>query len=118
VSFRWTAYCDGRPRLTTQVKWYATDKMRPAEAQGRGDDFWLVEIDGRPAVRMFIELSGTLNGDREHPDNPSHVSMLATAVPALQAIPDVIAAEPGVLIAGGPRFHWKEYGVERLAATR
>jgi hypothetical protein len=116
VSFRWTAYCDGQPRLSTQVKWYATDAMRPQEAQGHGDDFWLIEIDGRPAVRMFVELSGTLDGAREHPDNPSHVAMLATAIPALQAIPDVIREEPGVMIAGGPRFTWRDYSAE-LANT-
>jgi 2,4-diaminopentanoate dehydrogenase len=116
VSFKWTAFCDGEPRLTTQVKWYATDLMRPEEAKDHGDDFWVIEIDGRPSVRLLVEIQGTLDGARTHPDNPTHVSMLSTAIPAIQAIPDVVAADPGVLLAGGPQFHYREPGITGVAA--
>jgi len=107
VRFRWIAYADGKPVLSTQVNWYATDAMRPEEARGYGDDVWKIQIDGRPSLSLTAELSGTLAGDAVHPSNPTHPSMLGTAVPAIQAIGAVIDAPPGVLIVEPPQFHWK-----------
>ena len=107
VRFRWTAYRDDNPVLSTQVNWYATDAMRPDEAQGFGDDVWKIEIEGRPSLKLTAELSGTLAGDAAHPLNPTHPSMLGTAVPAIQAIGKVIDAAPGVMILDPPQFHWK-----------
>jgi hypothetical protein len=107
VRFRWTAYADGKPVLSTQVNWYATDAMRPPEARGYGDDVWKIQIDGRPSLSLTAELSGTLAGDTVHPLNPIHPSMLGTAVPAVQAIGTVIDAPPGVMIIDPPQFHWK-----------
>jgi hypothetical protein len=116
VRFRWTAYCDGQPMLSTQVNWYATDAMRPDEAQGHGDDVWKIEIEGRPSLQLTAELSGTLAGEPVHPDNPTHPSMLGTAVPAIQAIGQVIDAAPGVMIIDPPQFHYKRD--LRLASRR
>lgn len=116
VRFRWTAHCEEGPTLSTQVNWYATDAMRPHEAQGQGDDFWKVEIEGRPSVRFSGELCGTLGGERVHPQNPIHPSMLATAVTAVQAIGKVIDAEPGVTVVDPPQVHWKRD--QRVALRR
>lgn len=118
VSFRWTAHCEGGTQLIMEVKWYATDAMRPAEAAGRTDDFWNIEIDGRPSVRLQVELTGTFGGHEHHPDNPTAASMLATTIPAIQAIPDVVASPPGVLIAGMPRLHWREPGAADRPSSR
>jgi hypothetical protein len=108
VRFRWTAYCAEGPMLSTQVNWYATDAMRPAEAQGRGDDFWIIEVSGRPSAQIVIELFGTLPArDAVHPDNPVQPCMLATAIPAIQAIGAVIDADPGVMPNNAPQFHYK-----------
>lgn len=107
VRFRWTAYSGGRPVLSTQVNWYATDAMRPDPAKGHGDDVWKIEIEGRPSLKLTAELSGTLAGDAVHPSNPTHPSMLGTAVPAIQAIGTVIDAPAGVLVIDPPQFHWK-----------
>jgi 2,4-diaminopentanoate dehydrogenase len=116
VRFRWTAYSDGRPVLSTQVNWYATDAMRPDEARGYGDDVWKIQIDGRPSLSLTAELTGTAAGDAVHPLNPAHPSMLGTAVPAIQAIRTVIDAPPGVLIIDPPQFHWKRD--QRAVRTR
>lgn len=107
VRFRWTAYCTDGPTLSTQVNWYATDAMRPQEAQGHGDDFWKIQIDGRPSFELCAELSGMRSGEAVHPDNPTHPSMLGTAIPAVQAIASVIDAPAGVMVADAPQFHWK-----------
>jgi hypothetical protein len=108
VRFRWTAYCEDKPILSTQVNWYATDAMRPAEVEGHGDDYWMIEVVGRPSVRVSVELFGTLPAkDKSHPANPSQPTMLATAIPTIQAIPHVVNAEPGVMLIEAPQFHWK-----------
>jgi len=106
VRFRWTARTKEGPVLSTEVSWYATDAMRPDEAKGHGDDVWKIAIDGRPSLRLTAELSGTLDGAPTHPDNPTHPSMLATAVPAIQAIGTVIEAPPGVMVLDPPPFRW------------
>lgn len=82
--------------------------MKPDDA-GPSNDYWVIDITGRPSVRLTVELAASL-ASNEHlrPDNPTPVSMLSTVIPAIQAISDVVTAEPGVLAAGGPRFHWRE----------
>jgi hypothetical protein len=108
VRFRWTAYCDGEPFVVLLVNWYMTDIMRPAEAKGKGDDFWLVEIEGRPSVRIKLEVTASLDADLpKHPQNPTEVSMLGVSIVAVQAIPQVIDADPGIMVITGPKFHWK-----------
>jgi hypothetical protein len=65
----------------------ATDAMRPVEVEGRGNDYWMIEVVGRPSVQLSVELFGTLPAkDRAHPANPSQPTMLATAIPTIQAI--------------------------------
>jgi len=107
VRFRWTAECADGPTLSTQVNWYATNAMRPKEAEGYGNDVWKIHIEGRPSLELCVELHGTLDGAAVHPDNPTHPSMLGTAIPAVQAIGVVVDAPPGVMIADAPQFHWK-----------
>jgi 2,4-diaminopentanoate dehydrogenase len=109
VCYRWTAYSEGKPRLSTQVNWYVTDLMRPDAAKGSGDDLWTIEIDGRPGVKVAIELVGKLGTDiKFNPENPTNVALLSTAIPCVQAIPDVIKAKPGVMELDAPPFHWKQ----------
>jgi hypothetical protein len=108
VRFRWTAYCDDKPFLVLNVNWYMTDLMRPTEAEGRGEDFWLVEIRGRPSVRIELEVTASLDDDvRLHPDNPTEVSMLGVTIPAIQAIPAVVDAAPGIMVLDPPQFMWR-----------
>jgi 2,4-diaminopentanoate dehydrogenase len=116
VGFTWTAYTEEGPTLSTSVNWYATDAMRPDEVQGRGDDCWIIEISGRPSAQIVVELFGTLpEKDTVHPENPAQPCMLSTAIPMIQAIPAVRAAEPGVKIIDAPQFHWKHELRETLA---
>ena len=108
VSYGWTAYSDGQPFLSTQSNWYVTEKMRPPQALGKGDDYWIIEIEGRPSTRVSVEVHGSLNRKHQvNPQNPSNLSYLVTVIPAIQAIPAVIAAEPGIMIVCTPEFHWK-----------
>jgi len=108
VSFGWTAYSDGKPFLVTQSNWYVTEKMRPAQAQGKVNEYWIVEVEGRPSTRVSIEMFGSVDTESSrHTDNASNLAYIGTIVPAIQAIPAVVAAAPGIMSIGAPQFHWK-----------
>jgi 4-hydroxy-tetrahydrodipicolinate reductase len=63
------------------------DEDAPNWPQGGG---YRIEIEGEPCVRVELEVSSH-NGDH------NHAGCLATAMHVINAIPHVIAAEPGVL---------------------
>ena len=63
------------------------DEDAPNWPQGGG---YRIEIEGEPCVRVEFEVSSH-NGDH------NHAGCLATAMHVINAIPHVIAAEPGVL---------------------
>lgn len=108
LSFRWIAFSGDKPFLSVQSNWYVTERMRPPQVAGKADDYWVVEIEGRPSTRVSMEVCGSLDGRlKKNATNPSNLSYLVTAIPVIQAIPAVIAAAPGILTLEAPQFHWK-----------
>ena len=106
LSYAWTAYVDGKPFYTTEVYWYLSEAMRPAVATC--DDFWVIEIEGRPSTRVTIESKASIKNDKKMFDNdPTPPGYYATVVNLVQSIPMVIEAEPGVKIPAMPEVHWK-----------
>ena len=106
VSFAWTGYANGRPFYTTEVYWYLGEVMRPPNA--RGNDFWTVEIEGRPSLRVSVESKASFGPNAAKlPEEPAPPGYLTTVVAMVQAIPAVINAPAGLLIPSLPQFHWK-----------
>jgi len=107
VSFEWLAYSeDGNPMFQVQVVWYLDRSMRPAAALA--DDYWIIEIEGTPSSRLGLEIKGSMKDNLAITQrDPTPGAYLATMVPAVQAIPKVVAAKPGILIAEMPEFYWK-----------
>lgn len=107
VSFEWTAYTeDDVPMFQVQVFWYLDRSMRPAAAQA--DDYWVIEIEGTPSSRLGLEIKGSIKQNLIMTErDPTPAAYLATMIPAVQAIPRVVAADPGILVAAMPEFHWK-----------
>jgi 2,4-diaminopentanoate dehydrogenase len=106
VSYAWTAFVSGRPFYTTEVYWYLGQGMRPPTAQG--DDFWTLEIEGRPSLRVSVESKASFAENLYiRPDEPTPPGYLSTVVALLQAVPAVVAAPPGLLLPALPQFHWK-----------
>jgi len=106
VSYAWTAYSDGKPFYTTEVYWYLGDVMRPKTADG--NDFWTIEIEGRPSVRITIAAKASFAEDIYiRPDEPTPPGYTATVVTMVQAVPVVITAATGLLLPALPQFHWK-----------
>lgn len=106
VSYAWTAYSNGKPFYTTEVYWYLGDVMRPKAADG--NDFWTIEIEGRPSVRVTVAAKASFAEDMYiRPDEPTPPGYTATVVTLVQALPVVVAAAPGLLLPALPQFHWK-----------
>jgi 4-hydroxy-tetrahydrodipicolinate reductase len=106
VSYAWTAYSNGKPFYTTEVYWYLGEIMRPPVAQC--NDFWTIEIEGRPSLRISIASMASFKENIYiRPDEPTPPGYTMTVVAMVQAIPVVVAAPPGLLLPALPQFHWK-----------
>lgn len=73
--------------------------------------YWVAEIEGTPSVRMVIDLRTSLAADAprfyEYGTMQSEPGYHGTMAPCLQAIPLIVAADPGVLHSIGPGLHYK-----------
>lgn len=106
VSYAWTAYTNGRPFYTTEVYWYLGKPMRPQVAEA--DDFWTIEIEGRPSLRTTVASKASFAEDIYiRPDEPSPPGYITTIVAMVQAIPVVVKAPPGLMLPAMPQFQWK-----------
>jgi 2,4-diaminopentanoate dehydrogenase len=106
LCYTWTGYVGQKPMYIMQTNWYLGDIVRPPEALT--PFYWILEIEGIPSVRMGIEMTGSIRS-RESitARSPTPADFLCTIINAIQAIPAVIAAPPGVLEVEMPQFHWK-----------
>lgn len=82
--WRWSGIVDGATLVELEVNWILSDEL-PGWPTKHG---WRVDIDGDPDIHCTLETGGGLNGDDE--------CCIATAMLAVNAIPVVCAARPGV----------------------
>lgn len=95
--WRWTAAYENGVQLAMSILWTADRSLHGDTPPGH----WLIDIKGRPNVHMTLDI--------EEPDPaapPSRALSDATIAVALNAIPDVLAAPPG-LFAFMPPAPWK-----------
>ncbi len=89
-------------RMVAESHWLALDTLCPS---GFGpDEQWVIQIGGRPDVRLGLSLSSRAGASAAL---PGHADLLATAAACLQAIPHVVAAPPGIVPLVGPEIHWR-----------
>ena len=107
VSYAWTGYSKGKPFYTTEVFYFMGATMRPEECVG--DDFWTVEIEGRPSIRTTIASQASFAKDLViDPAEPSPPGYTITVITMIQAIGAIIDAQPGIMHPDLPQFHWKQ----------
>ena len=108
VSYQWKGYTkDDKPMFQIQLFWYLNDNMKP-DASIPADDYWVLAVEGVPSTRVGIEIKGSVKNDEAISSiNPGPSSYLATIVPAIQAIPVVMNADPGIYDFKMPDIHWK-----------
>ncbi|HND14080.1 MAG TPA: hypothetical protein PLN78_03800, partial [Pseudomonadales bacterium] len=82
----WSARANGRAVIEIKIAWKLGTKLQPDWPVEEG---WVVEIDGSPSLRCVYQPRRTTEFD------PG----LMTAMPAVNAIPAVCAASPGIVTA-------------------
>jgi len=94
VAASWRGKVRGRTVVELRVRWRKGQTLDPDWAIDSG---YLIEIDGRPTVRTKVEIlpppdfTGTTFGDF------MVLGMIMTAMPAVDAIGNVVAAPPGIV---------------------
>ncbi|ANY25198.1 hypothetical protein [Gordonia terrae] len=88
TTWRWRGEFASGASMLHEILWTSSVDLHPQLADGGGH--WRVEIDGRPNVRMSLDLS-----DSDPAIPSSRPAMDATASVLLGLIPGVVDAEPG-----------------------
>jgi 2,4-diaminopentanoate dehydrogenase len=100
----------GRVFATQDIK-YHVGVNRPAEAPV--DECWIVELEGRPSVRVVVEsLASIRDGTDRYADDPNAIppGYWITAGPLVRAIPVALAAEPGIKEPALPEMRYVRPG--------
>ena len=84
------------PELLLSILWTADPSLHGDDRQGH----WTIRLDGRPTIRMTLDIE---EADPAKP--PSRALTDATVAVAINAIPHVVAAPPG-LFALHPPAAW------------
>lgn len=96
TEWRWTAHLANGADFTLSILWTADPSLH-ANTNGH----WDIRIEGRPNIRMTLDI---FEADPAAP--PSRALTDATMAVAINAIPDVVAAPPG-LFAFTPPTAWR-----------
>jgi 2,4-diaminopentanoate dehydrogenase len=105
VTNRWTAHVDGQPFLLYETTWFAGKPMQPEHSDV--EHHWLVTIEGRPSMRMLLEVNASMEtGAANYDGDPTSAGNYAIGIPLIQAIPRVCESEPGFLGPAPVGPHW------------
>jgi hypothetical protein len=94
VAASWRGNVGGRTIVELRVRWRKGQSLDP---DWKLDEGYRIEIDGRPTIRTKVEIlpppdfTGTTFADF------MVLGMILTAMPAINAIPNVVAAPPGIV---------------------
>jgi hypothetical protein len=94
--FRWAGVVTGRDLVSIDAWWWVGGG-RPEGYPSRRPDGWSIDIEGSPSLRLSMLALGSLDPASQLPIKV-HVdaASVATAMHAVNAIPVVCAAEPGI----------------------
>lgn len=92
---RATGIVKGEPFISAEIYWFvgeqAADWPTPTDRYS-----WIIEIEGRPSMRTRLDPFPSLRRPDQTQPDPAFAGTMATLV---NAIPSVVAAEPGILHA-------------------
>ena len=90
VDGRWRGRVAGEDRIVLRFRWLKGPHVRDFAVEHG----YRIEVDGNPGVVTTVQLKRPAP---KHGDNPMTIGMIATGLPAVNAIPAVCAAKPGIV---------------------
>lgn len=94
VAASWQGWVGGHRLISCDVRWR---KGRTLEPDWRVEHGYIVEVDGMPAVRTRLEVHPPADFVAHSFSDYMVLGMVMTAMPAINAIPSVCAADPGIV---------------------
>ena len=94
VDVRWLGIAGGRTIVTLEARWRKGQTLEPDWKIEHG---YIVEIQGQPCVRTKLEVSPPADFQATTFKDFMVLGMIMTALPAINAIPHVCDAAPGIV---------------------
>ena len=97
VAASWHGLVDGESRIELRVQWIMGQDMEPQWKLQHG---YVVDIEGMPNIRAKLQIFPPKDFVAESAVDFMRLGMVITGLPAVNAIPVVCAAKPGILQVG------------------
>jgi 4-hydroxy-tetrahydrodipicolinate reductase len=95
VAASWQGRAGGRTVVDLSVRWKKGSTLEPAWVIEK--DGWVIRVDGLPTVTSSLDFLPPPDFQAETLEDFMAIGHIITAVPALNAIPAVVAAPPGIV---------------------
>lgn len=94
-NYSWSGMCKGEGKVTISNTWFV-ERNIPGWAL---NERWIVSIGGRPCVKMTIDTPVSLDDPSiiHYPESDTSTVDYVTAMPLMNAIPDLLAMPPGII---------------------
>ncbi len=93
VAASWQGRVRGRTVIELNVRWKKAPVLEP---DWQIEDGWVIEVQGRPTVRTRVDFLPPPDFEAETLEDFMVLGHIMTAMPAVNAIPAVVAAAPGI----------------------
>jgi hypothetical protein len=94
IAANWHGRVDGRTIIELQVRWKKGQTLQP---DWPIEDGYVIQVDGRPTIRTKVDLLPPPDFEAKTFADFMVLGMIITAMPAINAIPRVVAAPPGII---------------------
>ena len=94
IAASWQGRVGGRTVIELNVRWKKAPTLEP---DWQIQDGWVVEVQGRPTVRTNVQFLPPPDFQAKSLADFMVLGHIMTAMPAVNAIPAVVAAPPGIV---------------------
>ena len=94
VAASWQGRVGDRTLVELSVRWKKAPTLEP---DWQIEDGWLIEVQGRPTIRNKVQFLPPPDFEAKTLEEFMVIGHIMTAMPAINAIPAVVAAPPGIV---------------------
>lgn len=93
IEASWQGRCAGEKRIDLRVRWRKGQSLEPDWPLEHG---YLVEVEGRPCVKTKLEIRPPADFEARSFEDYMQLGMIITSLPAVNLIPAICEAAPGI----------------------